>query len=68
MYTGPTSSSADSIMPGTWQGCHHSTSFQVTVMTQPGESPTGTSGFDPRSADLVADALPLGHQSGLNGD
>ena len=37
--TGPTSTSADPITPGAWQGSHWSVSFQVTGMTRPGKNP-----------------------------
>ena len=33
--TGPTSPSNDPITPGTWQGSHWSTNFEVTGMTPP---------------------------------
>ena len=43
--TGPTSPSADPIMPGAWQGSHWSANFEVTGMTRtrknPGASETG---------------------------
>ena len=32
--TGPTSPSADPIMPGAWQGSHWSANFEVTGMTR----------------------------------
>ena len=35
--TGPTSSSADPLTPGIWQGSHWSASFEVTGMTRPGK-------------------------------
>ena len=35
--TGPTSPSADPIMPGTWQGIHWSANFEVTGMTRHGK-------------------------------
>ena len=37
--TGPTSSSADPITPGAWQGSHWSANFSVTGMTRPGKIP-----------------------------
>ena len=40
--TGPTSPSADPIVPGAWQGSHWNTDFQVTSMTRPGKIPTPT--------------------------
>ena len=36
--TGPTSPSADPIMPGAWHGSHWSANFEVTGMTQPEKS------------------------------
>ena len=44
--TGPTSPSADLIMPGAWQGSHWSASFQVTGMTRPAKIPS-QAGFEP---------------------
>ena len=35
--TGPTSPSADPIMPGAWQGSHWSANFEVAGMTRPGK-------------------------------
>ena len=58
--TGPTSPSADSIMPGAWQASHWSANFEVTGMTPPGECSTVKAGIEPKSAALHADALPLG--------
>ena len=37
--TGPTSASADLIMPGSWQGSHWSAKFEVTGMTRPRKNP-----------------------------
>ena len=37
--TGPTSPSADPIMPGAWQGSHWSANFEVTGMTRPRKNP-----------------------------
>ena len=45
--TGPTSPSADPIMPGAWQGSHWSANFEVTGMTRPGKIPSQP-GFEPR--------------------
>ena len=45
--TGPTSPSADPIMPGAWQGSHWSANFEVTSMTRPGKIPS-QAGFEPR--------------------
>ena len=45
--TGPTSPSADPIMPGAWQGSHWSANFEVTGMTRPGKIPS-QEGFEPR--------------------
>ena len=36
--TGPTSPSADPIMPGAWLGSHWSTNFKVTGRTSPGKT------------------------------
>ena len=47
--TGPTSPSADPIMPGAWQGSHWSANFEVTGMTRPRKNP-GASGI--RTWDL----------------
>ena len=44
--TGPTSPSADPIMPGAWQGSHWSAKFKVTGMTRPGKIPS-QAGFEP---------------------
>ena len=44
---GPTSPSADPIVPGTWQGSHWSANFEVTGMTRPGKTPS-QAGFEPR--------------------
>ena len=65
-YTGPTSPSADSVMPGAWQGSHCSISVEVTGLTQPGKSPMGYVGIEHRSAALEVDALPLGQRGGLH--
>ena len=46
--TGPTSPSADPIMPGAWQGSHWSANFEVTGMTRPGKIPS-QAGFEPRA-------------------
>ena len=37
--TGPTSTSADPITPGAWQGSHWSANFEVTGMTRPRDLP-----------------------------
>ena len=44
--TGPTSPSADPIMPDAWQGSHWSANFEVTGMTRPGKIPS-QAGFEP---------------------
>ena len=44
--TGPTSPSADPIMPGTWQGSHWSANFEVTGMTRPRKNLV-QAGFEP---------------------
>ena len=49
--TGPTSPSADSIMPGAWQGSHWSANFEVTGMTRPRKNP-GASGIRTRDLPL----------------
>ena len=41
---GPTSPSADPIMPDIWQSSHWSANFEVTGMTQPDENPRSASG------------------------
>ena len=43
--TGPTSPSADSIMPGAVQGSHWSANFEVTGMTRPRKNPDYPSPF-----------------------
>ena len=55
--TEPASPSADPITPGSWQGSHWSTTFQVTGMTPPGKIPVGKAGFKHRSATLEVNAL-----------
>ena len=45
--TGPTSPSADPIMPGAWQGSYWSANFQVNGMTRPGKI-SSQAGFEPR--------------------
>ena len=60
--TGPTSPSADPIMPGAWQGGHWSSNFLVTGMTRPRKYP-GASGI--RTQDLPLSRRmpwPLGQQ------
>ena len=47
--TGLTSPSADTIMPGAWQGSHWSANYEVTGMTRPRKDP-GASGI--RTLDL----------------
>ena len=44
--SGPTSPSADTIMPGDWQGSHWSANFEVTGMTDPEQIPA-QAGFEP---------------------
>ena len=44
--TGPTSPSADPIMPGAWQDSHWSVNFEVTGITRPGKIPA-QAGFEP---------------------
>ena len=58
--TGLTSSSADPIMPGIWQGGHRSTNFKVTGMTRLRENITGKAEVEPWPAAVKVDALPLG--------
>ena len=45
--TGPTSPSADPVMPGAWQDSHWSTNFEVTGMTRPRKILSQV-GFKPR--------------------
>ena len=45
--TGPTSPSADPIIPGAWQGSHGSANFEVPGMNRPGKIPS-QAGFEPR--------------------
>ena len=54
--TGPTSPSADPIMPGAWQGSHWSANFKVTGMIRPGKS-SRKQDSNPGSSSLEADAL-----------
>ena len=49
--TGPTSSSADPITPGAWQGSHWSANVEVTGMTRPRKNP-GASGIRTRDLPL----------------
>ena len=49
--TGPTSPSADPIMPDAWQGSHWSANFEVTGMTRPRKNPAA-SGFRTRDLSL----------------
>ena len=44
--TGPTSPSADPIIPGAWQGSHWTANFEVTGMTRPRKIPA-QAGFEP---------------------
>ena len=50
----PTSSSADPISSGAWQGSHWNTVFGIT---RPGKKPSAKAGIEPRSATLKADTL-----------
>ena len=43
--TGPTSPSADPVMPGAWQGSHWSGNFEVTGMTRPGKKKSVSTGI-----------------------
>ena len=49
--TGPTSSNADPITSGAWQGSHWSAYFEVTGMTRPRKNP-GASGIRTRDLSL----------------
>ena len=49
--TGPTSSSADPITPGAWQGSYWSANFEVTGMTRPRKN-LGASGIRTRDLPL----------------
>ena len=65
--TGPTSPSADPIMPGAWQGSHWSVHFEVTGMTRPPKNPVA-SGI--RTQDLPLSRptpYPLRHRGGQKG-
>ena len=55
--TGPTSTSADPITPGAWQGSHGSANFEVTGMTQPRKNPVAKRDSNPGSSALEAYAL-----------
>ena len=55
--TGPTSPSADPIMPGAWQGSHWSANFEVTGMTRPRKKSRCKRDSNPGSSALEADAL-----------
>ena len=52
--TGPTSPSADPIMPCAWQGSHWSANFEVTGVTRPQKNPRD---LNPGPSDPVTDAL-----------
>ena len=47
--TGPTSSSADPITSGAWQGRHWSVNFLVTGMTRSGKKLPSQAGYEPRT-------------------
>ena len=55
--TGPTSSSADPLTPGAWQGSHWSANFEVTGMTRPRKKSRPKRDSNPGSSALEADAL-----------
>ena len=55
--TGPTSPSADPIMPGAWQGSHWNANFEVTGMTRPRKKSRRKRDSNPESSTLEADAL-----------
>ena len=55
--TGPTSPSADPIMPGAWQGSHWSANFEVTGMTRPRKKSRRKRDSNPGPSALEADAL-----------
>ena len=55
--TGPTSPSADPIMPGAWQGSHWSANFEVTGMTRPRKTSWRKRDSNPGPSALEADAL-----------
>ena len=55
--TGPTSSSTDPIMPGTWQSSHWSANFQVTGMTRPWKKSWRKRDSIPGSSTLKAHTL-----------
>ena len=55
--TGPTSPSADPIMPGAWQGSHWRASLYVTGMTRPRKSALCKQNSNPGSSALEVDAL-----------
>ena len=63
--TGLTSSSADPITPGAWQGSHWSANFEVTGMTRPRRNP-GESGIRTRDLPLSRRTpKPLVQRGGL---
>ena len=55
--TGPTSPSADPIMPGVWQGSYWSADFEVTGMTRPGKKSRRQRDSNRGSSALEVDAL-----------
>ena len=55
--TGPTSPSADPIMPGAWQGSHWSANFEVTGMTRPRKKPRRKRDSNSGPSAFGADAL-----------
>ena len=52
-YAGPTSPSADHIMPGAWQGSRWSANFEVTGMTRPGKMQDSSPGPSAPGADAL---------------
>ena len=55
--TGPTSPSADLIMPGAWQGSHWNDNYQVTGMTRPEKKSRRKRDSNPGSSAPEADSL-----------
>ena len=59
--TGQISTSADPMMPGSWQSSHGCPNFNKLVPLDPGQNPRR---IEPRTAAVGEDALPLGQRGG----
>ena len=65
--TGPTSSSADPITPGAWQGSHWSANFLSHWYDSTPKKSRRKRDSNPGPSALEADALPLGQRGGRQG-